>query len=160
MTAAGAAVGRVPLLVLVVLAIAAHSGCRKANMSQKPPPPANSAEPAPPAGDDGGLRAWWLQAACKEVTKAPRLRGRAEADVEKGLGPPARRETFRMAERQDEFRIELQNTYPLSDPKNRDVAIREWTWDRPGCHLTVWLHEVGGAWSVLDAVVWPEGTEF
>ena len=53
----------------------------------------------------------------------------------------------------------LQNAYPLTDSANASVEIQEWTWERDPCRLTVWFHQVDGAWEVLENVRWHRDTE-
>jgi len=76
------------------------------------------------------------------------------------LGEPAKKDSFKLGERQDEFRIELQNTYPLTNPENRDVQVREWTWEEKDCNLTLWFHQVDEGWVVFETMKWNDGTEF
>ena len=62
-------------------------------------------------------------------TELPKYHGLSRAAVVGQLGQPDRDETFRMSDAgPSEFRIELQNTYPLSKPENAAVLIEEMTW--------------------------------
>jgi len=76
------------------------------------------------------------------------------------LGSPAKRLEYTMAEAGDEFRIELQNTYPLTKPENRGVRIHEWTWNRGDERLTVWFHKPADAWRAFHLMRWHKGMEF
>ena len=117
-----------------------------------PSTPATKQIPPPPS--------WWSDSGCTDVRQVPQILGREPDALEKEIGPPARKDQFKVGERPDEFRIELQNTYPLTVVANRSVEVREWTWDRGQCHLTVWFHSVEGSWRCLNATIWPEGVEF
>lgn len=76
------------------------------------------------------------------------------------LGKPDTKNVFEMKEASNEFRIELQNTYPLTDKKNLKVQIREWTWNKGNARTTVWLHQIVGTWKVLHVKDWHKDTDF
>jgi hypothetical protein len=59
-----------------------------------------------------------------------------------------------------EFRIELQNMCPLSNPDNANVQIEELTWWRGDCRLTLWLHQVKERWIVIDSCRWHKDVSF
>lgn len=88
------------------------------------------------------------------VTSLPALHGQSRAQVITQLGQPTRTEKFPMSKAADEFRIELQNTYPLSQPGNANVEIEELTWQDGDYWITLWLHQLNGEWVVLDACRW------
>lgn len=116
-----------------------------ASPDQAPPPAAaRPREPGPPAGGVDELR---------------RLEGRSEAEVLAELGSPSARRTFAMADCCHEFEIELYNTYPPG--KGHDaVEIHEWTWRYDGYALTVWLHDPGSGWQVLETSRYADDVEF
>ena len=149
-----------PAVLLLALAGTAESSCRKVPMSQDTPPSQTGRDATALSPEDDAIRKRWLEAACPDVAKVPGLRNREQAAITKILGEPTRSERFRVGDRQDEFRIEIQNTYPLTVPENRIVEIHEWTWEKKSCRLTVWLHQVAGQLRCLDATLWPEGTDF
>jgi len=119
-------------------------------------------------GVAGLVVTWWggymgFQAArIGRPTKVPRLHGLTAEAVIAELGPPARDYEFAIGDAVAwvEFRIELHNFYPPSDPRSAAVPIRECQWDYPGHHLAAWFHRVDGQWIVLDTGQWPEGFEF
>lgn len=85
--------------------------------------------------------------------------GQTEAQVIKLWGKPDAQTEFRMVEAGgQEFRIELQNTYPL--PANADVRIRELTWNTGPVRETVWFHRIKGEWRGLHAKRWHKDMEF
>ena len=83
--------------------------------------------------------------------KLPAFHNQPQSAILFTLGPPARQNDFTMATAGGEFRIELQNTYPLRDSKNADIPIREFTWKDGDYWITLWLHQVNGQWVVLDS---------
>jgi len=88
------------------------------------------------------------------------LQGLGRSEVEARFGPPTTREQFRAEERQGEFYSGIETVYPSTDPKNRDVPLEEWTWRSGDCTLTVWFHQQGGAWRVIDDVYWHKSIDF
>jgi len=99
----------------------------------------------------------WAEA-CEAPMQVDQLHGLDGATLAARLGEPERKETFRVGERQDEFHVQIQNTYPL--PASADVEIQEWTWAAGDCRLTVWLHAAGDAWTSFGSLRWPKGAEF
>ena len=102
----------------------------------------------------------WAKKPCTRPETLPDLSGRSEADVEKLLGTPDQKDAFLMEERTDEFHITLQNTYPLTKAANKQVAIREMTWKRDACKLTVWLHQAETGWRVFENSRYSATAEF
>lgn len=102
----------------------------------------------------------WAKKPCTRPETLPGLSGQSEADVEKLLGTPDQKDAFSMGERTDEFHITLQNTYPLANAANKQVAIREMTWKRGACKLTVWLHQAETGWRVFENSRYPATAEF
>jgi hypothetical protein len=82
----------------------------------------------------------------------PQLRAR--------FGPPTTKEAYRVVERQGEFYSLVEEIYPTTDPKNLDVPIEEWTWEKKDCRLTVWFHRPDGTWRALGDLLWHYGDEF
>lgn len=109
--------------------------------------PGARTEPGPPAGPGG-------------ADELHRLEGRSEAALLGELGPPDRKHAFVMADCCNEFEIELYNTYPPAGGKHAQVEIRQWTWQYDGYALTVWLHRVNEAWTVLETSRYSDDTEF
>jgi hypothetical protein len=92
--------------------------------------------------------------------KLPAMHGQSREQVVSQLGRPQRADEFPMSRAIGEFRIELQNTYPLGNPTNADVRIEELTW-RDGDHwITLWLHQVKGQWVVLESCRWHKDVVF
>ncbi|HLC28302.1 MAG TPA: hypothetical protein VJL07_02530 [Dehalococcoidia bacterium] len=109
---------------------------------------------------DPGRSLAWDPSSCEVLEKVPRFLDKTATEVSSELGEPAKKDSFKLGERQDEFRIELQNTYPLTNPENRDVQVREWTWEEKDCNLTLWFHQVDEGWVVFETMKWNDGTEF
>lgn len=102
----------------------------------------------------------WARGGCESPDSLPDLNGLTPDALTERFGPPTQRESFALGDRPDEFRIRLQNTYPLTDSGNATVEIQEWTWERDPCRLTVWFHRVDGAWQVLENLRWHRDAEF
>ena len=66
--------------------------------------------------------------ASNPVTKLPAYHGQSRAEEVAKLRQPQRTDKFPMSRAFGEFRIGLQNTYPLSNPANANVEIEELTW--------------------------------
>jgi hypothetical protein len=86
------------------------------------------------------------------------LHGLTAAKLVEKLGEPASKESFRVGERQDEFHVQIQNTYRL--PEAAQVVVQEWTWLDGTCMLTVWLHDTPEGWAAFASLRWPKGAEF
>jgi hypothetical protein len=87
------------------------------------------------------------------------LEGRSEAAILAEFGEPSSKRTFTMAQCCTEFQIELYNTYP-PNAGHEKVEIQEWTWAYDGYALTVWLHDKGNAWEVLETSRYSDDVEF
>ena len=110
------------------------------------PTTARPKEPGPPSKGHG-------------TDELRRLEGRTEAEVLAEFGEPSTRHAFTMAHCCDEFQIELRNTYPRG--KGHDaVEIHEYTWAYDGYLLTVWLHDPGKGWEVLNTLLYGDTVEF
>jgi hypothetical protein len=94
------------------------------------------------------------------VSKLPAYHGQSRTQVVAKLGEPQRDEKFRMSNASGEFRIELQNTYPLNNPANANVEIEEMTWRDGDFWITLWLHQANGQWVVLDSCRWDKNVAF
>ncbi len=141
---------RWPLLcVLALLGCSGPSGTAPAD----PPNPATPAAPAPagpkPPGPPSG----------HGTDELPRLEGRSEAEILAELGEPTSKRTFAMKDCCHEFEIELYNTYPPNAGHDA-VEIHQWTWDYDGYSLTLWFHDKGGGWTVLDTIRYADDVEF
>ena len=53
-----------------------------------------------------------------------------------------------------EFRIGIQNTYPIGSPKSKEVIIHEVWWKEGNYFYTFFLHEVNGQWTVFHGFKW------
>ena len=93
-------------------------------------------------------------------TKLTSYHGQSRAQVVTELGQPQRDDKFPMSNAYGEFRIELQNTYPRSNPANANVEIEEMTWQDGNYWITLWLHQVNGQWVVLDSCRWHKDVRF
>jgi hypothetical protein len=89
-----------------------------------------------------------------------RLHGLTEEAVIEELGQPVSSKQYTMGEAIGEFRIALQNTYPLSHPRNAQIEIKELWWNDGNYINTVWLHVIKGKWVVLDTLRWHKEVEF
>lgn len=94
------------------------------------------------------------------VRKLPAFHGQTRSQVFAKLGQPQRDDKFPISKAVGEFRIELQNIYPLSSPANATVEIQEMTWQEGDYWITLWLHQVNGEWVVLDSCRWHKDVSF
>lgn len=93
------------------------------------------------------------------MKQAQQYHGLSEAEIKEKIGKAKQSEDFRLADRQDEFHIELQNTYPIES--NADLQIREMTWEQDNeCNLTLWFHQKQNRWVVFESVLWDKTLEF
>lgn len=97
---------------------------------------------------------------CNDPGFAFKLEGLTQDRVRARFGPPTLEESFQVQDRQGEFYVGIANTYPTTDPKNRNVPLQEWTWTSGDCILTVWFHNPKGTWLALDDVYWHKDTAF
>lgn len=102
----------------------------------------------------------WSGGSCDTVSRLPGFPELGVAELERRLGPPERKESFRLEERQHEFHIALQNTYPLTVPENANLELQEWSWSQGDCRLTVWLHRIEGEWRSFEHLRWHWATDF
>ncbi|MCA9654453.1 MAG: hypothetical protein KC501_31330 [Myxococcales bacterium] len=108
------------------------------------PSPGTRKEPGPPSGN---------------TDKLTRLVGVGEAALLAEFGEPSSTRSFTMGDCCNEFEIELYNTYPPG--KGHDaVEIHEYTWAYDGYLLTVWLHDPGKGWEVLNTLLYGDTVEF
>ena len=96
----------------------------------------------------------------RDSFKVAALHGAHQDRVLAEIGKPNRTWEYPVDDAAGEFRIELRNTYPFRDPRNRDVRILEWQWDCPEFSFAVWFHRVDGRWIVLDTCRWSKDTQF
>ena len=118
-----------------------------ADSSETPETPETPPTPKPPGPPERG------------ADELHQLEGLAESVLIGEFGEPTRESEFTMSECCDEFDIELRNTYP-EHAGHDDVVIRRRDWDYDGYTLTVWLHEVDGAWKVLETSRYRDDVEF
>ncbi len=60
-----------------------------------------------------------------------------------------------------EYNVGLNQTYPITDPKLKDVPIKEVLWHlEDDLNLTCWFHYKDGQWSVISYFFWPPGAMF
>jgi hypothetical protein len=92
----------------------------------------------------------------------PAYQGRTVESIFDELQKPAEDVEFSLGDgcSRIEFRIELHNFYPKSDPSSANIRIRECVWHYAAHHLAVWFHLVNGKWVVLDTCEWPNDIEF
>ncbi len=88
------------------------------------------------------------------------LIGKSLENILNKYGKPGSEQIYEMSQAQNEFRIELQNTYPLSDPANRKIKIRELSWLDKENVTTIWFHQKNGKWRVLNILRWEKNTDF
>lgn len=141
--------------VLAALSIAACGSPAAAPDAPTAPdsPTANAAQTQP----ETRMTTDWTRGGCEAPENAPDFVGKAEAALAP-LGKPVREERFELGAETNEFRIELQNLYPL--PANAALPVIERTWTHQGCNLTIWLVGKDGGWTSVRALRWPEGVEF
>ncbi|MGC9367338.1 MAG: hypothetical protein ACP5FK_09920 [bacterium] len=94
------------------------------------------------------------------LTKIFTLHGKTREEVIEELGEPKYSESYTVGEARGEFRVELYNTYPLTDSGNLDVPIQELWWEDGDYYITLWLHQVNGEWVVLNSYRWHKDLEF
>jgi hypothetical protein len=78
------------------------------------------------------------------------------------LGPPSETQEYTIARaptKQWNHAI-LFETYPKTDPENRDVRIKELTWKDGDYLIKACLHVIGDDWIVLGASRFHHGTRF
>jgi hypothetical protein len=92
--------------------------------------------------------------------KVTKYAGRTFDQVVSDLGQPARTDSFKLGQALDEMRGPLQNTFPLDKPGNKDIEIKEATWEDGDYYLTVWFHKVDDAWVVIEGVRWHKNVRF
>ncbi len=101
-----------------------------------------------------------LSSPCATTRRAPGVTGLDADAVLARFGEPRQRDSFRLGDRDDEFRIGLRNVFPAGKPGSDEAQIEEWTWERAGCRLTVWLHRKGKSRAVVDHLIYPADAEF
>lgn len=105
--------------------------------------------------------AWYFDWGHAPVEKLPWLHGQPLDKVIAAFGEPSRQLNYTIGTSPGgEFRVELYNTYPPSDPNTKDVRIKEIQWHRLRYDVVVWLHFVNGEWLVLDTCRWQGGVVF
>jgi len=137
----------------VVLAALSTAACGSPAAAPDAPANANAATTQP----ETRMTPDWTRGGCDAPKDAPDFVGKTEAALA-SLGKPAREERFALGAETNEFRIELQNLYPL--PANAALRVIERTWAHKGCNLTIWLVEKDGGWTSVRALRWPDGVEF
>jgi hypothetical protein len=137
----------------MVLAALSTAACGSPVAAPDTPANANTAQTQP----ETRMTPDWTRDGCAAPENFPDFVGKAEAALA-SLGKPAREERFALGAETNEFRIELQNLYPL--PANAALPVIERTWTHQGCNLTIWLVEKQGGWTSVRALRWPEGVEF
>ncbi|MDZ4821676.1 MAG: hypothetical protein SGJ20_22175 [Planctomycetota bacterium] len=94
------------------------------------------------------------------TSKLSHYHGLSREAVIARLGAPSYDQRYVMQDAIGEFRVELQNTYPLTDPKNYNVQIQELWWHDDTHTITLWLHQVNDQWTVLNSCRWEKVVEF
>lgn len=99
---------------------------------------------------------------CTKEKEKPKFEviGKSQSQVLAKKGKPVKTEEFKLEEGMNEFRIELQNTYPLTEEKNKKIKIRELTWSKGDERLTVWFHNINGTWRAINKYEWHKDMEF
>lgn len=92
----------------------------------------------------------WSAGSCTGIDHLKELDGLTGEKLEETLGTAGKKDSFLRGERQEEFHVLLENTYPLKKEGNAEVPLREWTWTEGKCKLTVWLHQVNGQWTAFE----------
>ena len=95
---------------------------------------------------------------CQNVSAETR---QTQEAISTDLGPANEETEFAMTESLHEFRVELLNILPQSDPKNRGIVIREMTWTGlEDGNKTIWLQKIDGEWKAIHEMTWQPDTEF
>lgn len=97
---------------------------------------------------------------CNKVSKLTDYQNLAFSQAVEKLGQPAVSDQYFLSERQGEFYVGLQNKYPLTNPENSKIRIKELIWKYSGYNVTLWFHKVNDEWVVLEALCWPADTDF
>ncbi len=89
----------------------------------------------------------------EEVKDLKELQGFSLQEVTKKLGLPTETQEYTIAEAPTKGWNHgiLFDTYPKTDPVNRDVKIKESTWEDGDYLIKVCFHSVGEEWTVLGA---------
>ena len=93
----------------------------------------------------------WQPEIISRPTKITDLHGQTDNEVFDRLGAPDHEYAFTMDEPLGEFQVELYNTYPPGSPDNKNVQIRECTWQHAHHRVTVWFHKPHNEWVALDS---------
>jgi hypothetical protein len=94
------------------------------------------------------------------VTSLPQFLRKSRLEVESESGQPARTDRYPMSMAAGVMRQPLLKTYPPSDPANANVIIEESWWKDGDYWITLWFHQVGGRWVVLDTCRWRKDMQF
>ena len=79
--------------------------------------------------------------------------------LERLFGKADDKQTYQIKDVEDEFRIELLNIYPPTNPENLEVRIWERTWNEGSCRTTVWFHKIGKYEEAILARGWHKDEE-
>ncbi len=102
----------------------------------------------------------WLKPLPDPSYPVVKYHGKTATSVLEELGDPASDTTFPISQAYGEFRVGLFNFYPDFAGVDADVMIRECTWDQWRYRLTLWFHQEGGEWRVLDSCRYHEDVKF
>jgi len=102
--------------------------------------------------------ALWYKENCETPQSMASLVGKSEADIVKLLGEAESEVNFTLSQNVTEFRIELLNLFAL--PQNNERKILERQWSNAGCKLTIWFTNTKNGMTSVQALRWPDGTEF
>lgn len=92
------------------------------------------------------------------LTEDAKLNGLSSEELVARYGIPSHLDEYRMADAAGEFRTGLQKFFPM--PGNREVRIRELTWDFTHSHLTAWFRHTNTEWVVFDSLCYQKGIQF
>lgn len=124
------------------------------------PPPNGSASKSPTSASQNLVAVQDPIPSCTGERRRLYLYSWTQPRVSAQYGPPTKKESYRVVERQGEFYSAIEEIYPTTEPRNLDVPIEEWTWVQGDCRLTVWFHRPDGDWKALGDLVWHYADEF
>jgi len=102
------------------------------------------------------------QSPSKEMADLANLHGLSLQEVTERLGSPAETQEYTIAEAPTKHWNHgiLFETYPKTDPQNRDIRIKELTWEDGDYVIKACFHSVDEEWVALAATRFHKDTRF
>lgn len=88
------------------------------------------------------------------------LHGRTATQLIEDFGVPDFEDEYKIGDAVGEMRRPLLNHYPVSNPENKNVPIRELWWKDGDYTISVWFHRVNKKWVALDSLKWHKSIQF